>query len=90
MVATILKQPMYQGMESLAPIVNYILEGKFPQDFTKAQKRRLVKRESSFLFLEGSLYQCGKDQVCRRVPKMDEIPTILKGLHEEACGGHFA
>ncbi|MCO5610646.1 hypothetical protein L7F22_064885 [Adiantum nelumboides] len=25
-----------------------------------------------------------------RVPSTNEIPKILKGLHEEACGGHFS
>ncbi|MCO5558355.1 hypothetical protein L7F22_011936 [Adiantum nelumboides] len=77
-------------MESLAPIVSYILEGEFPQSFTKAQKQRLMEKASSYLFLEGALYQRGKDQVCRRIPTVKEIPSILEGLHEEACGGHFA
>ncbi|MCO5581722.1 hypothetical protein L7F22_035611 [Adiantum nelumboides] len=85
-----IKQPRYQGMEALAPIVSYILEGEFPQGFTKAQKWRLMEEASSLLFLEGAIYQRGKDQVCRRIPTMEEIPFILEGLHEEACGGHFA
>ncbi|MCO5613259.1 hypothetical protein L7F22_067535 [Adiantum nelumboides] len=37
-----------------------------------------------------ALYQRGKDQACRRIPTVEEIPSILEGLHEEACGGHFA
>ncbi|MCO5595014.1 hypothetical protein L7F22_049051 [Adiantum nelumboides] len=82
--------PRYQGMESLALIISYILEGVFSPGFTKAQKQRLIKKASSYLFLEGALYQRGKDQVCRRIPTTKEIPAILKGLHEEACGGHFA
>ncbi|MCO5587417.1 hypothetical protein L7F22_041366 [Adiantum nelumboides] len=90
LAATAIKQPRYQGMESLAPIVSYILEGEFPQSFTKAQKQRLMEKASSYLFLEGALYQRGKDQVCRRIPTVEEIPSILEGLHEEACGGHFA
>ncbi|MCO5589523.1 hypothetical protein L7F22_043491 [Adiantum nelumboides] len=90
LAAIAIKQPRYQGMESLAPIVSYILEGEFPQSFTKAQKQRLMEKASSYLFLEGALYQRGKDQVCRRIPTVEEIPSILEGLHEEACGGHFA
>ncbi|MCO5588689.1 hypothetical protein L7F22_042648 [Adiantum nelumboides] len=49
-----------------------------------------MEKASSYLFLEGALYQRGKDQVCRRIPTVEEIPSILEGLHEEACGGHFA
>ncbi|MCO5596672.1 hypothetical protein L7F22_050740 [Adiantum nelumboides] len=77
-------------MESLTPVVNYILEGEFPKEFTTGQRRKLIKQASTFLWLEGSLYQKGKDLVCRRVPSTNEIPKILKGLHEEACGGHFS
>ncbi|MCO5614183.1 hypothetical protein L7F22_068464 [Adiantum nelumboides] len=90
LAATAIKQPRYQGMESLVPIVSYILEGEFPQSFTKAQKQRLMEKASSYLFLEGALYQRGKHQVCRRIPTVEKIPSILEGLHEEDCGGHFA
>ncbi|MCO5602294.1 hypothetical protein L7F22_056423 [Adiantum nelumboides] len=88
--AIALKDSQYAGMESLTPVVNYILEGEFPKEFTTGQRRKLIKQASTFLWLEGSLYQKGKDLVCRRVPSTNEIPKILKGLHEEACGGHFS
>ncbi len=88
--AATLKSPRFEGLEALAPLVNYILEGEFPPDFSKDQRQRLIKKASSFLWLEGVLYQKGKDQVCRRIPTSSEIPCILQGLHEEACGGHFA
>ncbi|MCO5569095.1 hypothetical protein L7F22_022802 [Adiantum nelumboides] len=87
--AIALKDPQYAGMESLTPVLNYILEGEFPKEFTTRQRRKLIKQASTFLWLEGALYQKGKDLVCRRVPSTNEIPKILKGLHEEACGGHF-
>ncbi|MCO5549937.1 hypothetical protein L7F22_003414 [Adiantum nelumboides] len=77
-------------MESLTAVVNYILEGEFPKEFTTWQRRKLIKQASTFLWLEGSLYQKGKDLVRRRVPSTNEIPKILKGLHEEACGEHFS
>ncbi|MCO5591893.1 hypothetical protein L7F22_045886 [Adiantum nelumboides] len=77
-------------MESLTPVINYILEGEFPKEFTAGQRRKLIKQASTFLWLEGALYQKGKGLVCRRVPSTNEIPKILKGLHEEACGGHFS
>ncbi|MCO5552610.1 hypothetical protein L7F22_006124 [Adiantum nelumboides] len=77
-------------MESLTPVVNYILEGEFPKEFTTGQRRKLIKQASTFLWLEGALYQKGKDLVCRRVPSTNEIPKILKGLHEKDCGGHFS
>ena len=57
--AAALKPPRFEGLEALAPIVNYILEGDFPSDFSKDQKQRLIKKASSFLWLEGVLYQKG-------------------------------
>ncbi|MCO5586770.1 hypothetical protein L7F22_040712 [Adiantum nelumboides] len=65
-------------------------KGEFPPRLTSLQRKRLIKRASSYLWLDGVLYQKGKDLVCRRVPSCKEIPLILKSLHEEACGGHFA
>ena len=88
--AATLKSPRFEGMESLEPIIKYILEGEFPTCFNKEQQRRLIKKASSFLWLEGVLYQRGKDSVCRRVPSSKEIPKIIQGLHDEACGGHFS
>ncbi|MCO5578551.1 hypothetical protein L7F22_032394 [Adiantum nelumboides] len=90
LAATSLKPPRFEGLEDLAPIVSYILEGEFPPGLTSLQRKRLIKRASSYLWLDGVLYQKGKDLVCRRVPSCKEIPLILKSLHEEACGGHFA
>ncbi|MCO5614551.1 hypothetical protein L7F22_068834 [Adiantum nelumboides] len=77
-------------MESLILVVNYILEGEFPKEFTAGQRRKLMKQASTFLWLEGALYQKGKDLVCRRIPSTNEIPKILKGLHEEAFRGYFS
>ncbi|MCO5551587.1 hypothetical protein L7F22_005092 [Adiantum nelumboides] len=78
--AIALKDPQYAGMESLTPVVNYILEGEFPKEFTTRQRRKLIKQASTFLWLEGALYQKGKDLVCRRVPSTNEIPNILKDV----------
>ncbi|MCO5613508.1 hypothetical protein L7F22_067785 [Adiantum nelumboides] len=47
--AIALKDPQYAGMESLTPVVNYILEGEFPKEFTTGQRRKLIKQASTFL-----------------------------------------
>ncbi|MCO5592621.1 hypothetical protein L7F22_046624 [Adiantum nelumboides] len=93
LAAASLKPPRFEGLGALAPIVSYILEGEFPPGLTSLQRKWLMKQASSYLWLDGVLYQKGKDLVCRRVPSCKEIPLILKSLkslHEEACGGHFA
>ncbi|MCO5606643.1 hypothetical protein L7F22_060831 [Adiantum nelumboides] len=89
LAAASLKPPRFEGLEALAPIVSYILEGEFSPGLTSLQQKQLIKQASSYLWLDGVLYQKGKDLVCRRVPSCKEIPLILKSLREEACGGHF-
>ncbi|MCO5551863.1 hypothetical protein L7F22_005369 [Adiantum nelumboides] len=78
--AIALKDSRYAGMESLTHVVNYILEGEFHKAFTIGQRRKLIKQASTFLWLEGALYQKGKDLVCKRVPSTSEIPKILKDV----------
>ena len=82
--------PQFEGVEALAPYVNYILDDEMPPGLTSIQRKRIIKQASFFLRLDGVLYQKGKDLVCQRVSLSKEIPAILKSLHEEACGGHFA
>ena len=36
------------------------------------------------------LYKQGRDGILRRCINPSEVQTILKGCHDEACGGHFA
>ncbi len=36
------------------------------------------------------LYKQGKDNVLRCCVNPSEVSMILKGCHDDACGGHFA
>ncbi|MCO5590924.1 hypothetical protein L7F22_044900 [Adiantum nelumboides] len=68
-------------------------EGKRPRHRINLQDLPLGHGMAPYNLMEdmrGALYQRGKDKVCKRIPTVEEIPSILEGLHEEACGGHFA
>ncbi|MCO5567731.1 hypothetical protein L7F22_021425 [Adiantum nelumboides] len=41
--AITLKDPEFSGLESLAPMANYILEGEFPKEFTIGQIGKFIK-----------------------------------------------
>ncbi|MCO5607136.1 hypothetical protein L7F22_061329 [Adiantum nelumboides] len=90
MVAAVIKQPKYQGMDSLAPIVSYILEGEFPPLLHKGSKVE-AHQEGEFIFV---LRRCPlpkrKRSSLQDNTETKEISAILEGLHEEACGGHFS
>ncbi|MCO5591203.1 hypothetical protein L7F22_045184 [Adiantum nelumboides] len=47
-----LKPPRFEGLEALAPIVSYILEGEFPPGLTSLQRKRLIKRARWSLVLK--------------------------------------
>ena len=51
-----LKPLRLEGVDALAPIVNYILEGELPFGLTSIQRKQLIKQASSFLWLDGVLY----------------------------------
>ena len=36
------------------------------------------------------LYKKDKDEILRRCINPNEVPSILKGCHDDICGGHFA
>jgi hypothetical protein len=40
--------------------------------------------------ISGILYKKGKDKILRRCINSSEVPLILKGCHDDCCGGHFA
>jgi hypothetical protein len=65
-------------------------KGNFPQDYNDKQKRRLVYRTEAYTLISGILYKKDKDEILRRRINPSEVPLILKGCHDDYCGGHFA
>jgi hypothetical protein len=65
-------------------------KGIFPPDCNDKQKRRLVYRAEPYTLISGILYKKGKDEILRRCINPSEVPLILKGCHDDCCGGHFA
>jgi hypothetical protein len=40
--------------------------------------------------ISGILYKKGNDKILQRCINPSEIPLILRGCHDDYCGGHFA
>eukprot|EP00253_Pinus_taeda_P029098 PITA_29098 len=73
-----------------ADIANYLSSGKFPTQFTKKQRRKIVRESSRYNWVNGDLFYTGSDLMIRKCVREDEILDILRACHDEPCGGHFA
>ncbi|KAM1771992.1 hypothetical protein ACFX11_046742 [Malus domestica] len=72
-----------------ADIINYKVIKKIPDDFTRAQKDKLVKTAKYYEWDDPYLWKYCTDQLIRRCVPEYEFKSILTFCHSYACGGHF-
>ncbi|CAM8885214.1 unnamed protein product [Rhodiola kirilowii] len=72
-----------------ASIVNYLVGGKFPPSYSKAQCLKLKHDSKYYMWDDPYLWKIGINQILRRCIPDDEIASVLSFCHEHACGGHF-
>ncbi|CAN6576911.1 unnamed protein product [Malus baccata var. baccata] len=72
-----------------ADIINYTVTKKIPDDFTRAQKDKLVKIAKYYDWDDPYLWKYCLDQLIRRCVPESEFKSILTFCHSYACGGHF-
>ncbi|XP_068340415.1 uncharacterized protein [Pyrus communis] len=72
-----------------ADIINYKVTKKIPDDFTRAQKDKLVKTAKYYEWDDPYLWKYCPDQLIRRCVPESEFKSILTFCHSYACGGHF-
>ncbi|CAN6577156.1 unnamed protein product [Malus baccata var. baccata] len=72
-----------------ADIINYKVIKKIPDDFTRAQKDKLVKTAKYYEWDDPYLWKYCNDQLIRRCVPEYEFKSILTFCHSYACGGHF-
>ena len=73
-----------------ADIVNYLVTGQIPPQWTSQQKRKFLVDIKKYYFDDTNLFKYCPDQLMRRcVPNDDQI-GVLTFCHLEACGGQFS
>ncbi|CAN6579504.1 unnamed protein product [Malus baccata var. baccata] len=72
-----------------ANIINYKVTKKISDDFTRAQKDKLVKTAKFYKWDDPYLWKYCTDQLIRRCVPESEFKSILTFCHSYACGGHF-
>ena len=72
-----------------ADVVNYLVTGQIPPQWTSQQKRKFLADIKKYYFDDPYQFKYCPDQLMRRcVPNDDQI-GILTFCHSEACGGYF-
>ena len=73
-----------------ADIVNYLVTGQLPPQWTSQQKRKFLVDIKKYYFDDPYLFKYCPDQLMRRcVPNDDQI-GVLTFCHSKACGEHFS
>ena len=72
-----------------ANIVNYLVTGQIPSQWTSQQKRKFLVDIKKYYFDDPYLFKYCSDQLLRCVSNDDQI-GVLTFCHSEACGGHFS
>ena len=73
-----------------ADIVNYLVTGQIPPQWTSQQKRKFLEDIKKYYFDDPYMFKYCPDQLMRRCVPNDEQIGILTFCHSEACGGHFS
>ena len=73
-----------------ADIVNYLVTGQIPPQWTSQQKKKFLADFKKYYFDDPYLFKYCPDQLMRRCVPSDDQIGILTFCHSEVCGGHFS
>ena len=73
-----------------ADIVNYLVIGQIPPQWTSQQKRKFFVDINKYYFDDPYLFKYCPNQLMRRCVSNDDQIGVLTFFHSEACGGHFS
>ena len=73
-----------------ADIANFILNGKFPEEFTSQQRKKLIYSSKYNLWDEPYLWKLCRDGMIRRCVGEEETGSIVQYCHRMINGGHFS
>ena len=73
-----------------ANIVNCLVTGQIPPQWTSQQKRKFLVDIQKYYFDDPYLFKYCPNQLMRRCISNDDQIGMLTFCHSEACGGHFS
>lgn len=72
-----------------ADIVNFLIGGVYPPDFTKQQLKKFMHDVRFYCWDEPYLYKQCPDRIMRRCVPESEVSSIMESCHLAPYGGHF-
>lgn len=63
---------------------------KFPQTFSREERRRLRHNAKNYLIIDNTLYRRGVDLILRRCLNHEEVESVLNDAHGGAYQGHLS
>ena len=73
-----------------ADIVNYLVIGQLPSQWSPKDKKRFLVEVKQFYFDNPHLFKYCLNQVMRRCVSNEEQNDVINFCHSKACGGHFS
>jgi len=69
-------------------LVQYLTDWSYPPEFTEEERKKLRGQAQKFFAQDQVLYKKRKEEP-QRVVQEDEVPSLVKRLHEDPTSGHF-
>jgi len=77
-------------MPWFANIVNFLVSGQLPAHWSTKDKRKFLNEVKNFYWDDPYLFKYYPDQIFRRCIPDNEVSSVIKFCHSEACGGHIS
>jgi hypothetical protein len=77
-------------MSWFANIVNFLVSGYLPAHWSTQDKRKFLNEVKNFYWDDPYLFKYCPDQIFQRCIPDNEVSSVIKFYHSEACGGHFS
>jgi phosphopantetheinyl transferase (holo-ACP synthase) len=73
-----------------ANFVNFLAIGDLPAHWSTQDKSKFLNEVKNFYWDDPYLFKYCPDQIFRRCILENEVSSVIKFCHSEACGGHFS
>jgi len=71
-------------------IDNFLASGFLPAHWSTQDKRKFLNEVQNFYWDDPYLFKYCPDQIFRRCISDNEVSSVIKFYHSEACGGHLS
>jgi len=78
------------SMPWFANIVNFLVSEQLPAYWSTQDKRKFLNEVKNFYWDDPYLFKYFPDQIFQKCIPDNEVSSVIKFCHSEACGGHFS